>query len=285
MRRIRIWDPDVVYHISNRTQEAKYLFVPDDEFNKLVHRWLKRAVRIFEVELYAAVVMSNHFHLLVRAPLMNISKFMQYFQTNLSRAVNKLRKRYDAAVFPRRFAAEPVLDEASFDRLLAYVLCNPVTANLVEQPEQYPGLTTYAQSIGVRDDGFEITVPPHWRDVDETDLAERYEQLVEPTVSDCAKRRRKSVVGPAGVTMTRWWTRPRRPKRGPRAFCHGAKKLTRKRYTTYANQVQTRYRACVLAWRNGKVTTFPYGTIPPGWTECVCRARRPRMPRHLRIAA
>ena len=190
MRRIRIWDPDAVYHISNRTQEAKYLFVPDDEFNELAHKWLKRAVRIYKVELYAAVMMGNHFHLLVRAPLMNLSKFMQYFQTNLARAVNKLRKRFDAAVFPRRFAAEPVLDEASFDRMLAYVLCNPVAANLVARPEEYPGLTTYPQSVGLRDDGLELTVPPHWQDLDEDDLVDKYAALVKPTVKDCARRRK-----------------------------------------------------------------------------------------------
>ena len=285
MRRIRIWDPDAVYHISNRTQEAKYLFVPDDEFNEIAHKWLKRAVRIYRIELYAAVVMGNHFHLLVRAPHLNISKFMQYFQTNLARAVNKLRKRYDAAVFPRRFAAEPVLDQPSFDRLLAYVLCNPVAANLVENPEDYPGLTTYPQSIGERDDGFELAVPPHWRDVDEEKLAEQYIELVSHTVKECAKRRRHRVAGAEKVKTKKWWRRPKRPKRGRRAFCHGATKLARKRYTTHANQVQTRYRTCMLAWRRGEAPVFPYGTIPPGWTECVCKARRARMPADLRIAA
>lgn len=287
MRRIRIWDPDAIYHVSNRTQEAKYLFVPDDAFNAIVHKWLRRAVRVFGVELYAAVVMSNHYHLIVRAPRMNLSKCMQYFQTNLSRAVNKLRKRYDATVFPRRFAAEPILDTASLERMLAYVLCNPVAANLVERPEQYPGLTTFAQSVGLGDTGLALTVPPIWRSLNSAEVAEKFRQLVEPTVRDCALRRRYPVVGAAKLRKLNWWKRPRRPKRGRRAFCHGACRLVRKQYTTHANRIQTRYRNAVLAWREGRVEAFPYGTIPPGWTECNCTrtGQTKRIPEPLRLAA
>ncbi len=284
MRRIRIWDPDVIYHVSNRTQEAKYLFVPDDAFNELVHRWLTRAVRIFGVELYAVVIMGNHFHLIVRAPRLNLSKFMQYFQTNLSRAVNVLRGRFDASVFPRRFEAEAILDEASLERMLAYVLCNPVAANLVERPGQYPGLTSYRQSAGRGDEGLVLTVPPMWRGLGEAEVYEKFRQLVAPTIRDCARERRYRVMGPAKVRSVKWWTRPKRPKRGRRAFCHGATRQARLQYVTQANMTQTLYQIAARAWREGEIKPFPYGTIPPGWIDCNCAGRR-RMPQPLRLAA
>lgn len=64
--------------------------------------------------------MGSHFHLILRAPKMNLHKFMQYFQSYFARAVNRLRKRFDASVFPRRYAAEPLLDE---DSLLEKMRC------------------------------------------------------------------------------------------------------------------------------------------------------------------
>lgn len=58
-RRLRIQDPDIIFHVTNRTQEAKYLFVPDDELNAIVMRWLRCAVRIFGIELYVPCVVAS----------------------------------------------------------------------------------------------------------------------------------------------------------------------------------------------------------------------------------
>lgn len=290
-RRLRIQDPDVIFHITNRTQEAKFLFVPDDEFNAIVMRRLRAAVRIFGIELFAAVIMGNHFHLILRAPQMNLSKFMQYFQTNVARDVNKLRKRFDAAVFPRRYNAEPIVDLESLEKMLAYVLLNPVAADLVEFPGQYPGYTSWHQHVGEdqperhTEEPPPITPPPMWKELTAEELAERWRNLVKPGVTHHAETRTRPVKGAKKVRTTEWWRRPRRPKRSRRRpLCHARNKECWKRYARFSNRVHTRYRDAVLNLRAGIVTQFPYGTIPPGWTECECRSRR-RLPPDLRLAA
>ena len=137
-RLMRIQDPEFIVHVTNRTEEAKFLMVPDDDFNRIAHPIVCSAVRIFQVHLYALVIMANHLHLLLRARLMNLHLFMAYLTGNLSTQINCLRGRFDATVFPDRFSAEPILDVKSLLEKMAYVLCNPVAANLVARPEDYP---------------------------------------------------------------------------------------------------------------------------------------------------
>ncbi len=289
--RIRIQDPDVVFHVTNRTQEAKFLFVPDEAFNAIVMRLLRQAVRSHGIELYAAVVMGNHFHLILRAPRMNLGRFMQHFQGRLARAVNKLRKRCDAAVFPRRYSAEPILDAESFDDMLSYVLLNPVAANLVERPGEYPGYTSFHQHVGApqpkehTEEPPPITPPPHWKSREPAEIAASWEALLEPGIAEYTRNRRRPVVGAARLRTQRWWKRPRRPKRSARRpRCHARDKQTWKRWVGLANRIQTSYQGAALAWRRGEAKPFPHGTTPPGWCDCECQSRR-RIPLEFRLAA
>ena len=289
-RRIRVFDPQVIYHVSNRTQEAKFLFVPDEEFNAIVIRWLRRAVRAHGVLMYAAVIMGNHFHLIVSAPRNNLSEFMRYFQTNLSREVNVLRNRFDASTFPRRFKAEPIVDEDALKKMLSYVVLNPVAANLVEFPVEYPGYTSWHQHVGEPERGKydqelpPITPPPMWAELSPEELAEAWRELVRPTIAHHAKIRTRPVKGAKKVRQMDWWRRPRRPKRSPRIpLCHATDLADWKRYADFVNRTQTRYRKAVLAWRRGVVEEFPFGTIPPGWAECVADGSR-RLPEEFRLA-
>lgn len=285
-RLMRIQDDDFIVHVSNRAQEAKYLFVPDDEFNELAHRILRSALLIFEIHLYAAVLMGNHFHLILRAPLLNLHLFMAYFQGNLATAVNRLRGRLDAAVFPDRFSAEPILDIESLLKMLAYVLCNPVAANLVARPEEYPGLTTYRQCIGLEEPvELPLTTLPMWEHLSASELFETYRALVDPTVTHYERERRWRVMGADRVRNVKWWKRPRRPKRGSKAVCHGASKLVRTQYANFADSCQTRYRLAMQALRRKTHDApFPYGMVPPGCTECSRDEPHRRAPEHLRIA-
>ena len=152
-RPIRIQDHDLIFHITNRTDQAMFLLVPDDELNEIVHYWMRRAIMLHDAEVYVAVWMSNHPHIVARFPAMNMHRFMCYLQANLAREVNVLRGRYEASVFPNRYSAEPILDRRSLRRMLAYVLCNPVAANLVARPvatcKRVPGTPRRALPAGL----------------------------------------------------------------------------------------------------------------------------------------
>src|SRR5215470_12157341 len=64
---------------------------PSDKTNELIGGILARAVRQCQVELFAYVFTSNHFHAMVRAPsAIAMSQFMQRLQSNIAVKVGRL---------------------------------------------------------------------------------------------------------------------------------------------------------------------------------------------------
>ena len=120
--------------------QAGPLVLPEDARDLILnHRLREHGVRI---ELFAAVVMPDHVHLLLRAlrdergwpiPLVEI---MQGLKGATAHRINKLLRR-----------SGPVWEEESFDHVLRsdesledkreYIRQNPVKAGLVQRPEDY----------------------------------------------------------------------------------------------------------------------------------------------------
>ena len=75
---VRYFEPQTIYFVTSRTIQSRFLLAPSDKTNELVGGILARAVRQCEVEFFAYVFTSNHFHAMVRAPsAVAMSKFMQ----------------------------------------------------------------------------------------------------------------------------------------------------------------------------------------------------------------
>jgi len=75
---IRHFDPQTIFFITSRTIQSRFLMAPSDKTNELIGGILARAVRQCQVELFAYVFTSNHFHAMVRAPSpVAMSRFMQ----------------------------------------------------------------------------------------------------------------------------------------------------------------------------------------------------------------
>ena len=146
MRPLRHLPPNTSWFVTSRCLQAQYLLRPDKEMTKRFGYWLGRALKRHPgIELFAAVQMSNHFHFVLKAATSELASFMAYFEANLAKAINQLRKR-TGTVFHRRYSAEPILDEAAFDDRILYTVINPVRAGLVRSHEQWPGVILYSKT-------------------------------------------------------------------------------------------------------------------------------------------
>jgi REP element-mobilizing transposase RayT len=138
---VRHFDPNTIYFLSSRTIQSRFLMRPSAKTNELIGGILARAVRQCEVELFAYVFTSNHFHAMVRAPsCLAMSKFMQRLQSNIAIKVGRLvgwRGRF----FGRRYSAEPVVDEGAQVGRLVYILSHGVKEGLVSTVREWPGLS------------------------------------------------------------------------------------------------------------------------------------------------
>src|SRR5690242_1274888 len=138
---VRHFEPQTIFFITSRTIQSRFLMAPSDKTNELIGGILARAARQCQVELFAYVFTSNHFHLMVRAPSpVAMSEFMQRLQSNIAIKVGRLvgwRGRF----FARRYSAEPIVDEGAEVERLVYILSHGVKERLVSRCEDWPGLS------------------------------------------------------------------------------------------------------------------------------------------------
>jgi REP element-mobilizing transposase RayT len=138
---IRHFDPQTIFFITSRTIQSRFLMAPSDKTNELIGGILARAVRQCQVELFAYVFTSNHFHAMVRAPApVAMSRFMQRLQSDIAVKVGRLvgwRGRF----FARRYSAEPIVDEGAQVERLNYILSHGVKEGLVSRCQQWAGLS------------------------------------------------------------------------------------------------------------------------------------------------
>ncbi len=94
IRQWRIEFEGEYYHILSRGNDRRNIFTDDDDrivFLEILGNMSER----FEIEVYAYVLMNNHYHLLLKTNKSNISKSMQWFGTTYTRRYNiKHRSKY-----------------------------------------------------------------------------------------------------------------------------------------------------------------------------------------------
>ncbi len=88
-------------------------------------------------QLHAYVVMANHVHVLLspRVPLERITRVLKGFT---ARQANKILGRTGQRFWQEESYDHWVRNEEEFSRIAAYVVYNPVSAGLVERPEDWP---------------------------------------------------------------------------------------------------------------------------------------------------
>lgn len=146
-RPIRMFEPDRLYFVTNRTLQGRLLLRPSAHVNQLVGGILARALHLFpQVELFAFVVMSNHIHLIARASGGALSAFMAYVEGNVARKVGH-HHGWSGPFWHRRFSAEPILDDDVLLGRLMYIFGHGAKEGLVADPGEWPGLTCIPELV------------------------------------------------------------------------------------------------------------------------------------------
>ena len=237
------------------------------------------------VEIFSVVAMSNHLHLVLRAPGKNLSAFVGKFLEFVAKDINWLLGR-TGPVFPRRFDAQPLLDEGALHNRVAYTLNNPVAAGLVEEPGDWPGFVAVA---GLARQGscaaryFDATAwyraakpkdrSPFWREAslplhrlpghEHQSDAQYLQQLMGWTLGE-GMARPDRVLGIDGVLNADVDRRPARPRHSRRPYAFGSKEATLA-YREAVREVLACYQQCIEQLRRGeRDITWPPGTYAPG---------------------
>lgn len=291
---IRCFEPERIYFVTNRTLQGRLLMTPSPRLNGLIGGVLARAVQLHDVELFAFVFLSNHFHLLLRASEGEFSKFMGYLQGNIAREVGRQHD-WHGKFWHRRFSAEPVLDEDALSDRLAYIFSHGVKEGLVDHSRQWPGLTCIPELVDGRQRRFgwvdrtamfklrrrglvanerdhteqlvlRVSALPCWR---ERRRAERCRQARDLMLS--AERRareqrdQRPAAGACAVRRKDPHSRPAYSHHRPRPHCHCSSRLARCEFLAARQEFTRRYRSASRLFRAGQLSVeFPrYSYRPP----------------------
>lgn len=132
-----------IVEVSSRTIHGRFLMRPSPEVNDLILGILGRAQAKYEIELFAFVFLSNHFHLLMRVlSALLMSKFMSYVKGNIAKELGHLHG-WKEKFWGRRYHSASVADseEAMMERFM-YVLSNGCKESLVASPLEWPGVSS-----------------------------------------------------------------------------------------------------------------------------------------------
>lgn len=286
-----------LFEVTCRTQQGRFLFRPSPAFNEIALGVLGRAQRLYPVSICGVVVVSSHYHLLVRAPdAGRLAFFMWYLNTNLAREVVGLTD-WEDKVFSRRYQAIPVSDEepAQVERL-EYLLSHGVKEDLVERVFDWPGVhcaraliegkplegywfnRTEESAAERRGEVFgkyehatpetvELSPLPCWSHLPVEEQRRKVASLVQAIDEQAAARRQAAGIRPLGVAAVLAQNplhRPAKIKKSPAPFVHAATKAMRQLlWEGYALFVAA-YRSAAERLKAGDTAPpFPVGCFPP----------------------
>lgn len=133
-RQLRIQFPGAIYHVTSRGDRRQAIVIDDLDRDTFFQR-IGKSVEKYSWQMFAAVLMTNHFHLFFRTPQANLSSGMQFLSGGYASWWNA-RHGYTGHVFQGRFRGHIVEDETYFWTVSRYAHLNP-TPVLVERPEQW----------------------------------------------------------------------------------------------------------------------------------------------------
>jgi len=142
----RIEYEGALYHILSRGNEQRDIFY-DDQDRLLFLATIGEMSERFEIDVFAYVLMGNHYHMLLKTNRANLSKSMQWLGVTYTRRFN-LRHFRSGHLFQGRFKSIIVQNDAYLMRLSCYIHRNPLRAGIVKRLADYRWSSYKAYAYG-----------------------------------------------------------------------------------------------------------------------------------------
>lgn len=296
---VRHFDPQTIYFVTSRTIQSRFLMTPSPKANELIGGILARFTRQCEIELFAYVFTSNHFHLMVRAPsAIAMSTFMQRLQSNIAVKVGRLVD-WRGRFFARRYSSEPIVDAGAQVERLSYILSHGVKEGLVSAVRSWPGLSCsqalmegrsvlpqrwrnwtrrwklereedtsvgrFSEQCPSEDEALVLSPLPCWAHLSATRRAQLATELV--AAVDASAPSGRSRPGPRAIAEQDPHGRPRQTKHSPRPKAHASTKELWVAAVRRYQAVLAEFREASRRWFRGVLDVeFPQHCFrPPAW--------------------
>lgn len=145
-RKPRVEAPGAIQHVIARGNGGGRIVVDDDDRSALVAD-LGRASERADWRIHAYCLMDTHLHAVVETPRPTLGSGMQWLLGGYAYEFNQRHNRY-GHLFAGPFFASLVESDAYAIEVCAYVVLNPIRAQLVRSPEDW-GWSSYRATAGL----------------------------------------------------------------------------------------------------------------------------------------
>jgi REP element-mobilizing transposase RayT len=153
-RKIRVWHPGSIFHITSRGNRHATLFYDDYDRKKYL-TLLNETCEKFPFYLHAYCLMTNHIHLLLEIINDPPGEIIKMAHSLYAIYFNK-RHELDGHVFQGRYKSELIDSPQYLLEASRYIHLNPVKAGIVEHPAQYPW-SSYLSYVTTNPNPFIVT--------------------------------------------------------------------------------------------------------------------------------
>ncbi len=134
------------YHLLSRGNERGDIFIDDKDRLMFLDTVGEMSER-FVIDIFAYVLMGNHYHLLVRTQRANLARAMQWFGATYSSRFNYRHAR-SGHLFQGRYKSIVVQNDAYVMQLSCYIHRNPLRAGIIKRLADYHWSSYRAYAYG-----------------------------------------------------------------------------------------------------------------------------------------
>lgn len=154
---LSIESPDDFYLITTRTIGSRLWFIKNQLLEVMILSFLAKYVSKLAVELYAFILMGNHYHLIVRFPRRNKSRFVQCFNAIVARLVATHVPNLDSGgLWARRARCQLLGTTDDVLHWFFYTALNPVNSGLVLRISDYSLYNSFSDAIHGKTRAFQL---------------------------------------------------------------------------------------------------------------------------------
>jgi len=140
------------YHLLSRGNERGDIFIDDNDRHLFLDTVGEMSER-FVIDIFAYVLMGNHYHLLVRTQRANLTRAMQWFGATYTSRFNYRHAR-SGHLFQGRYKSIVVQNDAYVMQLSCYIHRNPLRAGIVKRLADYHWSSYRAYAYGKKVPGW-----------------------------------------------------------------------------------------------------------------------------------
>jgi putative transposase len=141
---------NTTYLVTRRCTQRQFLLRPSPKINQIILYCLAVASAKYNVLIHAACFLSNHYHLVATDKDGRMPAFLAYLNKYIAKCANVEHSRFENLFAANEKTSLVTLAEAGdIISKAGYTLANPVLAELVCNPEKWPGVLLMPSSDGL----------------------------------------------------------------------------------------------------------------------------------------